>query len=71
MNKFKKINSLVLVFGIFYLIQNYTIGQISFFDNKYIFKPILLKEVVFLFSSIIICLILFDFRNKKYHQHRT
>lgn len=67
MNNLRKFNSLILAFGIFYLIQNYTIGQLNFLKNIYILKPILLKEIIFLLSSLIICLILFDLPYKKHN----
>lgn len=60
----QKINSFILVFGLIYLIQNYTIGQFSVFDDLYIIKPILLKEVLFVISSIIFTLKCFKWKFK-------
>lgn len=58
--KVKKINSLVLAFGVFYLIQNYTIGQLNIDFNKILIGSIYLKEIVFIVTSILICKSIFD-----------
>lgn len=60
LNKIIKINSLVMVTGLLYIVQNWTIGRLSFFEEAYLYKPILLKEVIFLITSIALSLILFD-----------
>lgn len=59
MSKVIKINSLILITGLIYIAQNLTIGQISFFEETYIFKPILLKEILFIISSLILSITLF------------
>lgn len=63
--KIRKINSFVLAFGIIYLIQNYTIGQMYVLKNTYICHPILLKELIFIATSITLNFIIFDWRRKK------
>ena len=60
LNKIIKINSLVMVTGLLYIVQNWTIGRLSFFEEAYLCKHILLKEVIFLITSIALSLILFD-----------
>lgn len=62
MQKYRKINSFILSFCIFYLLQNVTIGELQFFENNYIFQPILLKEIIFVITSITLNLIIFDWK---------
>ena len=58
--KIKKYNSYVLVFGILYLIQNYTIGQLNIELNRIKIDFIFLKEIIFLLTSFIICKIVLN-----------
>ena len=58
--KIRKINSLVFAFCIFYLIQNYTIGQLKIDFNQIIFGQIYLKEITFVITSYLICRLIFD-----------
>lgn len=58
--KIRKINSLIFAFGILYLIQNYTIGQLKIDFNEILIEGIYLKEIFFLITSFLICKILFD-----------
>jgi len=58
--KIRKYNSFVLVFGILYLIQNFTIGQLNIEFNFIKIGFVFLKEIIFLISSFTICKILLD-----------
>ena len=58
-NKIVKINSFILLTGLFYILQNISLGQISFFENTFILKPVLLKEILFLITSLLLSLSLF------------
>lgn len=58
--KIRKINSLVFAFCIFYLIQNYTIGQLKIDFNQIILGQIYLKEITFVITSYLICRLIFD-----------
>jgi uncharacterized membrane protein len=60
----RKINSFILVFGILYLLLNFTIGQITWFKYVYFIKPILFKEVLFMLISIILTSTLFNWKKK-------
>jgi hypothetical protein len=60
--KVRKYNSFLLSFGLFYLVQNFTIGQIPILNELYIVKPILLKEVLFVATSIILNFTIFKWR---------
>ena len=59
-NKIRKVNSLILAFCVFYLTQNYTIGQIDIDFNKVLIGGIYLKEITFIITSFLICKLLFD-----------
>jgi len=66
-NKVRKINSLVMITGLLYIVQNLTLGQLPVLNDTYIFRPILLKEILFLLTSILISLSFFrwNFSNNK------
>lgn len=49
--KIRKINSLILVFCLFYLAQNFTIGQLNIDFNTIKFSFIYLKEIIFFITS--------------------
>jgi hypothetical protein len=58
--KIRKINSLILAFCVFYLIQNFTIGLLKIGFNEIIIGWFYLKEITFFITSFVICKILFD-----------
>ena len=58
--KIRKINSLVFAFCIFYLIQNYTIGQLKIEFNEILIWRIYLKEITFIITSYLLCRLIFD-----------
>jgi hypothetical protein len=58
--KIRKINSLVLAFCFFYLIQNYTIGQLKIEFNEILVWRIYLKEITFIITSYLLCRLIFD-----------
>ena len=58
--KIRKINSLIFAFGIFYLIQNYTIGQLKIEFNEILIWRIYLKEITFIITSYMLCRFIFD-----------
>jgi len=60
-----KVNSFILVFGIIYLLLNYTIGQISWVNNTYLYESIKWKEIIFIFTSLVITTLLFNWDKKK------
>jgi hypothetical protein len=60
--KIKKYNSFTLSFGLFYLVQNLTIGQITFLKQSYLYGPIFTKEIIFVLTSIILNFIVFNWR---------
>lgn len=65
LHKLRKINSFILSFGLFYLIQNFTIGQLLFLKSIFIFNGILLKELIFVVTSICLNFILFNWKINK------
>ena len=58
--KIRKVNSLILAFCVFYLIQNFTIGQLKIGFNEIIIGWFYLKEITFVIISVVICKILLD-----------
>jgi hypothetical protein len=56
----RKINSLIFAFCIFYLIQNYTLGQIDIAFNEILIGRIYLKEITFIITSFLICKLILD-----------
>jgi hypothetical protein len=58
--KIRKINSLILAFCVFYLIQNYTIGQLNIVFNEITIGYFYLKEIAFTITSFVICKMFFD-----------
>ena len=64
-DKIRKYNSFVLSFGLIYLIQNFTIGQIGYLKETILFQPIYLKEVLFILTSLFINLTFFKWNTKK------
>lgn len=65
MERIRKLNSFILVFGLTYLILNLTIGQIPFLKEFYLIKPILFKEILFVCISFISTKYLFKWHKKK------
>jgi hypothetical protein len=59
-NKIRKINSLIVAFCVFYLIQNFTIGQLKIGFNEITIGCFYLKEITFVITSFVICKIFFD-----------
>lgn len=60
----KKINSFLLVFGLLFLIQNYTIGLIPYFKRLTINNTIYWKDIFFLATALFISLRFFNFHNQ-------
>lgn len=58
--RIRKINSLILVFCVFYLIQNFTIGQLKIEFNEVMIGYFYLKEITFAITSYILCKLFFD-----------
>ena len=58
MNRFLDILSFIglfcIVFGILFLVQNLTFGQIGWFRNIIVFKAIHLKDLVFAATSLFV-----------------
>jgi len=64
-DRIRKYNSFILSFGLLYLIQNFTIGQISILKETTLIKPIYLKEVLFIATSIFLNFKLFKWKTQK------
>jgi hypothetical protein len=62
--KIRKYNSFILSFGLLYLVQNFTIGQIPILKQLYICEPILLKEILFVLTSLILNFKIFNWRGQ-------
>ena len=52
----RRINTFVLVSGLFFLLQNYTIGLIPVVRRVVLFNTVYLKDVVFIASSVLLTL---------------
>lgn len=65
LTRIRRYNSFLLSVGLFYLLQNYTLGQLDFFKSLYLVGPILVKEVLFIFSSIALSFLIFDWKSNK------
>jgi len=53
--------SFFIIFGLLFLIQEYTIGQIAVLKNLHVFNIILFKDLLFTASSLLFILKFVDF----------
>jgi hypothetical protein len=53
--------SFLIVFGLLFLLQDYTIGLFRFWDNLIVFKIIYFKDLLFTATSLLFILKFIDF----------
>ena len=57
LNRFRKMNTYILVFAILFLLQKYTIGLFPGFKNLIILDVFSLQDLVFVVSSLLFILL--------------